>query len=156
MNATRVISSAWRSLARSELRSFFMMLGVIVGIAALTALASVGEATRQETMRQFKRMLGTFDTLTVRPGAGSTRGMPSLGSVEPSLKFPDGPAIAAGVPGVKRVALVQQAFDLDVSYRDASTVPPVLGASPNSAASPRPPAPTSRRWRSRASPRTPS
>ena len=56
-----------------------MMLGVIVGVAALTALASVGEATRQETMRQFKRMLGTFDTLTVRPGAGSTRGMPSLG-----------------------------------------------------------------------------
>ncbi|HQX78878.1 MAG TPA: ABC transporter permease [Steroidobacteraceae bacterium] len=131
MNATRVISSAWRSLARSKLRSFFMMLGVIVGIAALTALASVGEATRQETMRQFKRMLGTFDTLTVRPGAGSTRGMPSLGSVEPSLKFPDGPAIAAGVPGVKRVALVQQAFDLDVSYRDASTVPLVLGVSPN-------------------------
>ena len=131
MNATRVIGSAWRSLARSKLRSFFMMLGVIVGVAALTALASVGEATRQETMRQFKRMLGTFDTLTVRPGAGSTRGMPSLGSVEPSLKFPDGPAIAAGVPGVKRVALVQQAFDLDVSYRDATTVPLVLGVSPN-------------------------
>lgn len=131
MNATRAIGSAWRSLARSKLRSFFMMLGVIVGVAALTALASVGEATRQETMRQFKRMLGTFDTLTVRPGAGSTRGMPSLGSVEPSLKFPDGPAIAAGVPGVKRVALVQQAFDLDVSYRDATTVPLVLGVSPN-------------------------
>lgn len=131
MNATRVIGSAWRSLARSKLRSFFMMLGVIVGVAALTALASVGEATRQETMRQFKRMLGTFDTLTVRPGAGSTRGMPSLGSVEPSLKFPDGPAIAAGVPGVKRVALVQQAFDLDVSYRDATIVPLVLGVSPN-------------------------
>ena len=131
MNAIRVIGSAWRSLARSKLRSFFMMLGVIVGVAALTALASVGEATRQETMRQFKRMLGTFDTLTVRPGAGSTRGMPSLGSVEPSLKFPDGPAIAAGVPGVKRVALVQQAFDLDVSYRDATTTPLVLGVSPN-------------------------
>ena len=131
MNATRVIGSAWRSLARSKLRSFFMMLGVIVGVAALTALASVGEATRQETMRQFKRMLGTFDTLTVRPGAGSPRGMPSLGSVAPSLKFPDGPAIAAGVPGVKRVALVQQAFDLDVSYRDATTVPLVLGVSPN-------------------------
>lgn len=131
MSATRVVAGAWRSLTRSKLRSFFMMLGVIVGIAALTALASVGEATRQETMRQFKRMLGTFDTLTIRPGAGSTRGMPSLGSVEPSLKFADGPAIAAGVPGVKRVALVQQAFDLDVSYRDETTVPLVLGVSPN-------------------------
>jgi putative ABC transport system permease protein len=123
MSAARLAGSAWRSLARSKLRSFFMMLGVIVGVAALTALASVGEATRQETMRQFRRMLGTFDTLTVRPGA--------LGQVEPSLKFADGPAIAAGVPGVKRVALVQQAFDLDVGYRDASVVPLVLGVSPN-------------------------
>lgn len=131
MSAARVVGSAWRSLARSKLRSFLMMLGVIVGIAALTALASVGEATRQETMRQFKRMLGTFDTLTIRPGAGSTRGMPSLGSVEPSLKFEDGPAIAAGVPGVKRVALVQQAFDVDVTYRDNASVPLVLGVSPN-------------------------
>ncbi len=131
MSAARVVGSAWRSLARSRLRSFLMMLGVIVGIAALTALASVGEATRQETMRQFKRMLGTFDTLTIRPGAGSTRGMPSLGSVEPSLKFEDGPAIAAGVSGVKRVALVQQAFDVDVTYRDNASVPLVLGVSPN-------------------------
>lgn len=131
MSGTRVVASAWRSLARSKLRSFFMMLGVIVGIASLTALASVGEATRQETLRQFKRMLGTFDTLTIRPGAGSTRGMPSLGSVEPSLKLADGPAIAASVPGVKRVAQVQQAFDLDVSYRNETTVPLVLGVSPN-------------------------
>lgn len=131
MNASQLLASAWRSLTRSKLRSFLMMLGVIVGIASLTALASVGEATRQETMRQFKRMLGTFDTLTIRPGAGSTRGMPSLGAVEPSLKFDDGPAIAAGVRGVKRVALVQQAFDLDVSYRDETTVPLVLGVSPN-------------------------
>jgi len=131
MNAAQLLASAWRSLTRSKLRSFLMMLGVIVGIASLTALASVGEATRQETMRQFKRMLGTFDTLTIRPGAGSTRGMPSLGAVEPSLKFGDGPAIAAGVRGVRRVALVQQAFDLDVSYRDETSVPLVLGVSPN-------------------------
>jgi putative ABC transport system permease protein len=131
VNASRLLASAWRSLTRSKLRSFLMMLGVIVGIASLTALASVGEATRQETMRQFKRMLGTFDTLTIRPGAGSTRGMPSLGAVEPSLKFDDGPAIVAGVRGVKRVALVQQAFDLDVSYRDETAVPLVLGVSPN-------------------------
>ena len=81
------IGLALRSLGRNKLRSFFMMLGVIIGVAALTALASVGEATRQETMRQFKRMIGTFDTLTVRPGANSTRGMPALNSVEPTLKF---------------------------------------------------------------------
>lgn len=122
------VGIALRSLGRNKLRSFFMMLGVIIGVAALTALASVGEATRQETMRQFKRMIGTFDTLTVRPGANSTRGMPALNSVEPTLKFEDAPALEA-VPGVKRVARVQQAFDLDVIYRDRSATPGVFGVS---------------------------
>jgi putative ABC transport system permease protein len=122
------IGLAWRSLRRNKLRSFFMMLGVIIGIASLTALASVGEATRQETLRQFKRMIGTFDTLTVRPGAGSTRGMPALNSVEPTLRFEDAPAVAA-VAGVKRVATVQQAFDLDVIHRDRSTTPGLFGVS---------------------------
>ncbi|MCP5471634.1 MAG: ABC transporter permease [Sinobacteraceae bacterium] len=122
------VGLAWRSLVRNKLRSFFMMLGVIIGVAALTTLASVGEATQQETLRQFKRMVGTFDTLTVRPGASATRGMPSLSVVEPTLKFEDGAAVAA-VPGVRRVARVQQVFDLDVIYRDRSTTPGLFGAS---------------------------
>jgi putative ABC transport system permease protein len=128
MKLAPTIGLALRSLGRNKLRSFFMMLGVIIGIAALTALASVGEATRQETLRQFKRMIGTFDTLTVRPGAGSTRGMPALNSVEPTLRFEDAPAVAA-VAGVLRVAAVQQAFDLDVIYRDRSTTPGLFGVS---------------------------
>ena len=69
MTLGNTVGLAWRSLVRNKLRSFFMMLGVIIGVAALTTLASVGEATQQETLRQFKRMVGTFDTLTVRPGA---------------------------------------------------------------------------------------
>ncbi len=52
MKLGNAVGLALRSLGRNKLRSFFMMLGVIVGIAALTALASVGEATRQETMRR--------------------------------------------------------------------------------------------------------
>jgi len=128
MKLAPTIGLALRALSRNRLRSFFMMLGVIIGIAALTALASVGEATRQETMRQFKRMIGTFDTLTVRPGAASTRGMPALNSVEPTLRFEDAAAVAT-VGGVKRVASVQQAFDLDVIYRDRSTTPGLFGVS---------------------------
>jgi len=120
------IGLAWRSLHRNKLRSFLMMLGVTVGITALTALASVGEATKQETLRQFKRMVGTFDMLSVRPGATATRGMPSLSAVEPTITFMDAPVVAA-VPGVKRVAEVQQAFDLEVVYGSEATVPAVFG-----------------------------
>jgi putative ABC transport system permease protein len=120
-----------RTLVRNPLRSFFMMLGVAIGIASLTAIASVGEATRQDTMRRFKNMVGTYDVINIEPGAARTRGMPSLTSVPPTLKFEDAAAIEASVAGVKQVAAVQNAFDLDIKYRDKSTASAVYGISAN-------------------------
>src|SRR6266851_7300319 len=103
MTLHRAVALALRSLSRNRLRTFFMMLGIVVGIASLTALSSVSENTKQETMRRFKRMVGTFDTVIVRPGAGRTRGMPSLTTVPPTLKFEGAQAIANEVPGIVRV-----------------------------------------------------
>lgn len=122
---------AMRALTRNRLRTFLMMLGVTIGVASLTALASVGESTTQETMRRFKRMLGTFDTVIVRPGAGRTRGMPSLTTVEPTLTFDDARALATELPEIRRVAEVQNAFDIDVKYRDRTATPAVFGVSAN-------------------------
>jgi putative ABC transport system permease protein len=131
MNLHRATALALRTLSRNRLRTFFMMLGIVVGVSSLTALSSIGESTRQETMRRFKRMIGTFDTVIVRPGAGRTRGMPSLATVPPTLKFEDARAIATEVPGVLRVAEVQNAFDVDVKYRDRTGTPAIFGVSAN-------------------------
>jgi putative ABC transport system permease protein len=131
MNGYRAIVLALRTLSRNRLRTCFMMTGIIVGIASLTALSAVGEHTKQDTMRRFKRMLGTFDTVIVRPGAGRTRGMPSLTTVPPTLRFEDAQAIATEIPGVLRVAEVQNAFDVDVKYRDSSGTPAIFGVSAN-------------------------
>ena len=87
MSWARTLALALRTLRRNPLRSLFMLLGVAVGIASLVAMASVGEATRQETMRQFKRMVGTFDRISIQPGSARSRGMPSLTSVGPTLRF---------------------------------------------------------------------
>jgi putative ABC transport system permease protein len=131
MKIMRIIALALRTLARNPLRSFFMMLGVAIGIASLTAMASVGESTRQETMRRFKRMVGNYNIINIQPGAASTRGMPSLTTVEPSLKFEDAAAIAAEAAGVEQVAKVQNAFDIDVKYRDNTTPSAIYGVSAN-------------------------
>ncbi|MAF82790.1 MAG: ABC transporter permease [Gammaproteobacteria bacterium] len=131
MKLGQTISLALRTLIRNPLRSFLMMLGVAIGIASLTAMASIGEATQQETIRQFKRMVGTYDLVSIVPGAASTRGMPSLTTVEPSLKFDDATAIAEEADGVLQVAEVQNAFDIDVKYRDKTTVSAVYGVSAN-------------------------
>jgi putative ABC transport system permease protein len=76
-------------------------------------------------------MVGTFDTIIVRPGAGKTRGMVSLTNVPGTLKFDDAQAMSSEVPEVRQVALVQNAFDIDVKYRDREDSPAVFGVSSN-------------------------
>ncbi|NND54992.1 MAG: FtsX-like permease family protein [Gammaproteobacteria bacterium] len=118
-------------MVRNPLRAFFMMLGIAIGIASLTAMSTIGESTRQETMRQFKNMVGNYDLINIEPGASATRGMPSLTTVEPTLKFGDSDAIVEQVSGVKQVADVQNAFDLNVKYRDRTTAAAVYGITAN-------------------------
>jgi putative ABC transport system permease protein len=130
MKLNKTAAQALRSLRRYRLRTLLMMLGVVIGIASLAILASIGESTKQDTMRRFKNMLGTFDTVIVRPGGGRSRGMPTLVTVPPTLRFDDGKAIATQLPQIKAVAEVQNAFDIDVKYRDRSASPAIFGVSP--------------------------
>lgn len=131
MKAPKLISQAMRSMGRYPLRTTLMMLGVVVGIASLTVLSSIGEATKRETMQRFKNMIGTFDTIIVRPGGGRSRGMPTLVNVPPTLRFEDANAIARELPEIRTVAEMQTAFDVDSKYRDHAASPVVIGVTPN-------------------------
>lgn len=121
---------AIREIKRAPVRTALMMLSIVIGIAALTTLNVMGEATRADAMKRFKNMLGTFDTVMIRPGAGKTRGMVSLTNVPPTLKFEDADAIAQS-PEIKQVAQLQNAFGVDVKYRDRSDTPAIFGVSAN-------------------------
>jgi putative ABC transport system permease protein len=116
---------------RYRVRTLLMMLGILVGISSLAVLTAIGEGTRRETMRRFKNMVGTFDTIIVRPGGGRFRGMPTLVNVPQTLKFEDARAIASELAEVKSVAEVQNAFDIDVKYRDRLSSPAVFGVTAN-------------------------
>ena len=131
MKSAKLVSHALRNMRRYPLRTIFMMLGVVVGITSLAVLSSIGEATKRETMQRFKSMLGTFDTIIVRPGGGRSRGMPTLVNVPPTLRFEDADAVAKELPEIKAVAEMQTAFDVDIKYRDRAASPVVIGVTPN-------------------------
>jgi putative ABC transport system permease protein len=131
VKAPKLVSQAMRNMRRYPLRTTLMMLGVVVGIASLTILSSIGEATKRETMQRFKNMIGTFDTIIVRPGGGRSRGMPTLVNVPPTLRFEDANAIARELPEIRAVAEMQTAFDVDSKYRAHAASPVVIGVSPN-------------------------
>lgn len=131
MNLLRLFRPVVRMLIRNRVRAVFMMAGVTIGIASLMILSSIGESTRRETMKRFKNMLGTYDTVIIRPGSSKNRGMVSLTNVEPSLKFDDAGAIASQIPEIRQVAQLQNAFDIDVKYQDRSGTPAIFGVSSN-------------------------
>lgn len=129
MGLKRAFILACRTMSRNRLRAFFMMLGVVVGIASLTALSSVGESTRRETVQRFARMVGTIDTVTLRPGGGKIVGMPTVTDAPATLKFDDSAAVAR-LPGIRRVVDMQIAFDVPVKYRASSDMPTIFGTTP--------------------------
>jgi putative ABC transport system permease protein len=131
MNTGKISWQAVRSLIRYRIRTLIMMSGILVSIGSLAVLSSLGEATKSDAMRRFKNMIGTFDSIIVRPGGGRTRGMPTLVNVPPTLRFEDARAIAREIPQIKAVAEVQNAFDIDIKYRDRAASPAIFGVSPN-------------------------
>ena len=129
MRPAEINRFALRTLRRSPLRTGLMMAGLAVGICVLTAANFVGESTRRETAKRVKNMLRSFDTVMIRPGASRTRGMVSLTNVPPTLKFEDATAIGTELAEVSQVAILQNAFDIDVKAGDRTDSTAVFGVS---------------------------
>jgi putative ABC transport system permease protein len=57
---------AWRAISRNLLRSFLTVLGVVIGVAAVIAMVTIGNGTTAKVRDELSR-LGT-NTLFIRPG----------------------------------------------------------------------------------------
>lgn len=83
---------AWASLIANKMRSILTMLGIIIGVAAVIALVSIGNGVKQDIQNSISS-LGS-NLLMVMPGAPRTPGVrPSQGSMK-SLKVSDYQAIS--------------------------------------------------------------
>jgi putative ABC transport system permease protein len=96
-----------RSLLVHKLRSVLSILGVVFGVAAVTAVSAVGEGARREAVAQIGSL--GIDTLTVRarPAAGAVS---TPGSVAPTgLRMREAEAVQAVVPNLVATAPVREA-----------------------------------------------
>jgi putative ABC transport system permease protein len=91
---------ALRSIARHKLRSFLTILGIIIGVAAVVTMVTLGKATTAQVQKNIAA-LGT-NILQIRPGQGFGRG--GGGPRPPDFKPEDVTAIADQVAGVTAVA----------------------------------------------------
>lgn len=131
MNSKAMVSGVLRSLWRRKVRSLLMMSGVLIGVASLTLLSSIGAGTKEVTLSRFKNMLGTFDTVIVQPGGAKNRGMVTVSNTDATLSFDDAAAIAREAPAIRQIVQVLNILDGDVSYQAHHESAGVFGVSVN-------------------------
>ena len=118
---------AWASLIANKLRSLLTMLGIIIGVAAVIALVSIGNGVKQDIEDSISS-LGS-NLLVVLPGAPRTPGARlSQGSMK-SLKISDYEAFAK-LEGVKAASPMTNGSYV-VIYQNKNWTTSVAGVNSN-------------------------
>jgi putative ABC transport system permease protein len=87
-----LLGSVWIGLSTHKLRSFLTILGVVIGVASVITLMSIGEGSQQTILANIESM-GT-DLMTVSPGASIGPGGFRGGGMVQTLTLEDAEAIA--------------------------------------------------------------
>ena len=128
MKTKQLFLQSIRSLLRHRLRTFFIMLSSIVGIAALTFVLSVGQGAQQKMMSTVRQIFGDSSIIVIA-GGQELIGGPRADAAR--LTIDDLEAVAKAVPEVEMWD-PQQALFPTVRHGDASSVVRVLGQSERS------------------------
>ncbi len=91
MNILNLFKVSFRAVAANKMRSFLSMLGIIIGVAAVIIMMSIGQGSKESIRKELSTM-GT-NLLTIRPGADTRGGVRQDPSAMQTLKIADYEAI---------------------------------------------------------------
>lgn len=128
MTASRLIPHCLRALRRYPLRTGFIMLASLVGVAALTFVLSVGQGARQKMLTTVRQIFGD-NAIVV--GAGGNLAMSGPRPDAARLTIDDIEAVVQAVPQID-VWDPQQMLSATVRRGSASATVRVLGQSERS------------------------
>ncbi len=126
MNIWESTRIALRSLGANKMRAGLTMLGVIIGVAAVIALVSIGRGAQAAVTAQIQS-IGT-NLLFVRPGSSQQGGVRGAEGSASTLTLEDGQALQ-GIPGIAAVAPEVDSFG-QIVYQGNNTNARVLGVTP--------------------------
>ena len=108
------------------MRTFFMMLGIIIGTFALFISMSMGEGTKKKIMENVELVFGSSNIMVMAGGGGMMGGDRSDGPPT-TLKMEDIEALANEVPNLGKWDPFQMAGGKNVSYLDKNVETNVFG-----------------------------
>ena len=117
---------AIRSLISHKLRTFLTALGIIIGVASVISMISIGEGARQQTLSTISKF-GT-NIITIKPGNKKSRHV-STGKVD-TLMLKDATFIEQNVPLITGVA-AQVYRSAQLKFKNKNTNTTVRGTGKN-------------------------
>ena len=87
MNILNLFKVSINAVANNKMRSFLSMLGIIIGVAAVIIMMSIGQGSKESIRKELSTM-GT-NLLTIRPGADRRGGVRQDPSAMQTLKMAD-------------------------------------------------------------------
>lgn len=100
----QALSSALQGVVAHKLRSFLAILGIVIGIAAVVAMMSIGTGASARITSSIES-LGS-NLLFVRPGGTTQAGVRTGAGTASTLTLEDSQAIAQEIPSISAVAPV--------------------------------------------------
>jgi len=97
------LGTAWVGIITHKLRSFLTILGIVIGVAAVISLMSIGKGAQADILARIET-LGA-DVVTISPGASfGAGGVRGAGGSARTLTQEDAEAIAEQVANISAVA----------------------------------------------------
>lgn len=137
---SEIVGIATEALWNNKLRTGLTMLGVVIGIASVTSITSIGQGIQKRVGQQIQS-LGT-DVLQVMPGAARSGNVAQGAGSISTLTWEDARAIAQGAPSAKTVSATLQRsaqavyggtntnttiYGADINYPEARNTHPKIG-----------------------------
>jgi len=134
MSVGLILKQALRGLSANKVRTFLMMVGVIIGIAALISIVAVGQGAKAKVVKSVDKMWGT-NPIMVTAGAGGPNAGPHMGMGvgvgAQTLTMEDLQAIEKEVPNVRKASPGLLKSDVQVKYRQQAKTTEVFGITPD-------------------------
>jgi len=127
MRLPRIAGEGLQALGVNKLRTFFMMAGTMVGVAALVVIMAIGKGTEK---RVNKRMQN-FGPRAMMLIAGGGKDMPPPDMTVTTLTLDDAEAVRNQVDGLEMVSPIAWRFQMNVTREANQHQAVVWGVEPN-------------------------
>jgi putative ABC transport system permease protein len=127
MNILNLFKVSIKAVANNKMRSFLSMLGIIIGVAAVIIMMSIGQGSKESIRKELSTM-GT-NLLTIRPGADMRGGVRLDPSAMQTLKMADYQRIMTEKKFVTKVS-PEVTSSGQAIYGNNNTTTTVYGESP--------------------------